>query len=185
MRLFTWFRRGKSCRQPSPEDAAFALVEALVEWCSEASLLKTRKDLHIPEQAHNFENEMFYLYVFLFSLSIEITYAKRPDYGVNVARALMDRIAVAAEEGRFGKLEIASELMKQRYEQYLQLRSRGLEYLIEHLPYAFLVTNGVCPSDKREHMELLGRPRITMEVWVGTMLKHLCDAHRRWQQMYA
>jgi len=147
-------------------------------------LLKIRKDLYIPEESQNFESEMYYLYVFLLSISIEMSFANRPDFGVNVGTALMDRIAIAAEEGLFDNLELDSELMYQRYLQYLQLKSHGLEYLIEQLPYAFLVTNGVCPSDKPEHIELVGRPNFTMQVWIGTMLKNLSKLLQKWQEMY-
>ena len=168
----------------TPDDAACLLVEALVEWCTSESLDASRRDFSIPECAEPFGCEMFYLYVFLLSVSIEMSYASRVEFGVSVARGLMDKVRTAMEGGRFGGLGLSFEQLEERYRQYLDLRLRGVRYLTENLPYTFLVTNGVCPSEKWEDMTLVGRPLLTMQLWVGEMLNRLCEANRKWQDKF-
>ncbi len=184
MGLFSWPFGSKRHQEVIPDDAAASLVEVLVEWCSPESLDANRQSLSIPECAKGFEREMFYLYVFLTSVSIELSYAKRMKYGLSLGQAFMERIGNAIEEGRFRNLNISPEILDKRYRQYLALRSRGLEYMIENLPYAVLVTNEVCPSDKREHMALVARPLMTLQVWVGVMLKQLCEVNDKWQSRF-
>lgn len=74
--------------------------------------------------------------------------------------------------------------MQQRHAQYRKLRERGIEELIERLPFTFLVSNGVCRSDSPEDMDTVGMPLLSMQAWVASMLKQLLAANQQWRQQY-
>jgi hypothetical protein len=139
----------------------------------------TRTFLHIPVDAHNFDVELFYLYVFIASTSIQIAYRDKVPLSVEIGKSLMDYMndAITASDGL--PFRASTEKMLQRYRQYHELLERGVEELIEHLPFMFLVSNGVCRSDSRDDMQAIGGPLITMQVWIGKLLTQLLSAHQQ------
>ena len=184
MGLFSWIRGKKPRPVPSAEESGAVLADAVVEWCSPGGIARTRDSLHIPPNARDFEAELFYLYVFLVSVSVEISYRDNEPFRCALAKSFIDHIHRAITVGSKLAFQPSSERMLARYAQYLKLREAGAEELIERLPYTFLVSNGVCRSASLGDMDAVALPLISMQVWTASVLKQLLSLEREWRQRY-
>lgn len=184
MGLLSWFTGDKPKLAPSADETARGLSQAILHWCSPQQIADTRSSLHIPADARNFDAELFYLYVFLTLISVEISYHDNESFSIDLAKSFIDYINDAMAAGDAVGFHASPDTMQQRYVQYLKLRERGIEELIERLPFTFLVTNAVCRSDSPDDMDTVGMPLISMQAWVGSMLKQLLSANQQWRKQY-
>jgi len=182
--LLSWLTGDKPKPRPSADETALGLSQAVLHWCSRPQIAKTRASLHIPADARNFDAELFYLYIFLTLTSVEISYRDNETFRLDLAKSFIDYSNDAMAAGNAIDFQASPDTMQQRYAQYLKLRERGIEELIGRLPFTFLVSNGVCRSDSPDDMETVGMPLISMQAWVGSMLKQLIAANQQWRQQY-
>lgn len=186
MRFLKWLLGRQSARsadnvQMAPDTLAWHMAETLKEWTSASSLAETRESFGIPGSARNFECEMLYLYVFLSCHSFLHALPGHGELAVQVARLYMDHVGSAIDDGEFQHLPLDWDVLQQRYQGYADLATRGREYLTEQLPYQFLVTNEVCPSDNLEDADVTAKPLMTMQVWIPSFLLSLVEAHQKWK----
>jgi len=184
MGLFSWLIGGKHKSKISADATALGLSQAVLFWCSPPEIAKTRASLHIPRDARNFDEELFYLYVFLTVISVEVSYRDNESFRLDLAKSFMHYINEAMAAGDALCFRATPNNMQQRYAQYLTLRERGPEELIKRLPYTFLVSNGVCRSDSPHDMDTLGMPLIYMEAWIGGMLNDLLSVNQQWRKKH-
>ena len=184
MGLLSWLTGEKSKPRPSAEENALGLSQAVVHWCSRQQIVEIRALLHIPADARNFEAELFYLYVFLALTSVEISYRDNESFRLDLAKSFIDYINEAMAAGNAIDFHASADTMQQRYAQYVKLRERGIEELIRQLPFTFLVSNGVCCSDSPDDMDTVGTSLISMQAWIGSMIKQLLEANQQMRQRY-
>jgi len=151
--------------EPFADYTALGLSQAVLHWCSPQQIAETRASLHIPPDAHNFEAELFYLYIFLTLTSIEISYRDKKSFSLELAKSFIDYIIDAMATGDQIGFPTSADTLQQRYAQYLRLLDGGIEEVIERLPFRFLVSNRVCRADSPDDMKTVGKPLMVMRYW--------------------
>lgn len=100
MSLLSWLTGEKPKPRPSADETAHGLSQAVLHWCSRSQIAETRASLHIPADAHNFDAELFYLYIFLALTSVEISYRDNESFRIALATSFIDYINDAMADGK-------------------------------------------------------------------------------------
>jgi hypothetical protein len=182
--LRSWLGGDTKKLAPSADETSLGLWQAVQYWCSPQQIVERRASLQIPADASKFDEELFYLYTFLILTSVEISYRDHDSYRNDLARAFIGHVDGAIAGGSAVAFHVSSEAMRRRFAEYVKLCERGIEELIERLPFAFLISNGVVRSNSPEDMDVVGMRLISMQAWVGSMLKQLVDANQQWRNQY-
>lgn len=184
MGILSWFRGGKLKKPPTADLAAYALSEAVLLWCSPEHVAELRTELQIPADAHSFDVELFYLYVFLALTSIETSYGDDLPLTLGITRSFVRNIGAAIAAGDRTPFCASIVTMKKRHLQYVRLRERDIDEMLEGLPLMFLDSCGVCYSQLHYDLVRLETPLRYLEAWLGIMLKELAAFNKRWRQQH-